>query len=183
MSGHAVIQSVGKGILLIVTATILVIFSFLGLLKLIDPEQANYLFYKELHTLAAELKSYKRDHGVYPSTVFSIRKSDVICITYSYKRCRKVFYKPSADLKDFRMAAVSFSWPKVLFYDPHLSMTSEEYRQLTQEQKEKLPYTCFYCEAYPEWYDSSSADDIPIYRKDIRIFSEPDKWPKLGLFK
>lgn len=145
-------------------------------------EDRDYALFGQVHVLAGELKRYKQEHGNYPETLSAIRSSENLCVHHFYTKCRKVHYKPSADLQDFRMALRAFSWP-ILFYHPQISMTVEESSNIPQAEKDALMeeygVICFICMAVEQGQASLSSSSTPVYRETPPIFSNPEEWPAL----
>lgn len=164
----------------IILALIIVVFIAIGLLIFIldqiADEDRDYKLMKEINRLGKELKEYKKQNGKYPKTILQIRDSDKLCVNHFYTKCKKVSYKPSNDFQDFKMAIHSFTW-LVLYYDPKRFMMYEEATQLSQQARDELNKQyggigiCFdhmFCGI------SEAA-----YRKDKKIFYNPDEWPIL----
>lgn len=171
-------------IILVLASALLVIGILVFIVDKFANEDRNYKLSDEMHTLARELKQYKQEHGKYPESITMIRSSDNLCVKYFYTKCRKVYYKPSQDFQDFRMAMYSFSWP-ILFYHPQISMTTDELSKLPKEEQDmryKLyEIICFFCISYPPGRKDLQGTDTatPIYRETAPIFINPNEWPEL----
>lgn len=161
---------------------------FVGIPLLVIDQFANedrdYKLSGEMHKLAKELKEYKEKNGTYPTSISIIRNSDNLCVDHFYIKCRKVHYKPSQDLQDFRMAMYSFSWP-ILFYHPQISMTPQELSKLPIEEQnlrtKQFGGICYFCMSYPSERNDLQGSDTstPAYRKTAPVFSNPNEWPEL----
>lgn len=138
-------------ILALISVMLIVIGLPIFILDQIADEDRDYKLNREMHKLGKEFKEYKRQNGKYPETIFQIRNSDKLCVNHFYAKCKRVAYKPSSDFQDFKMALHSFTWV-VLYYDPNGTICFEHVFCATSET---------------------------AYRKDKRIFSNPDEWPLL----
>ncbi|MDO8658914.1 MAG: hypothetical protein Q7K55_09310 [Candidatus Levybacteria bacterium] len=147
-----------------------------------DPESKDYALYNQMHTLAKELYRYKQRNGNYPDNILRIRNTDNLCVKRIYDGCRKVYYKVSQDKKDFKMAMHSFTWP-ILYFHPKISFPPIDGHQQTDKEtnklQEKYGTVCYFCMAYPENEKNPNRELAPVYRKDPKIFSNPDDWPRL----
>lgn len=164
----------------IILVLIIVIFIVVGLLIFIldqiADEDRDYKLNREMHKLGKELKEYKKQNGRYPKTILQIRNSDKLCVNHFYTKCRRVAYKPSNDFQDFKMAIHSFTWV-VLYYEPKRFMTAEEASHLSQQAQDELAKQSGgigICFAHMFCGISETA-----YRKDKKLFSNPDEWPIL----
>ncbi len=172
-----------KEVFLAIFLLVLIVFSFSFIDKMTN-EDRDYLLSEEMHKLAGELKAYKQKNGLYPETLSAVRNSDKLCVTYLYKKCKQVHYKPSPDRQDFRMAVHSFTWI-ILFYHPQVSVSLEEFSKLSDEEQEswvqQAGSVCFFCMSYPPGRtDLQGADSsTPIYRETAPIFANPAEWPEL----
>lgn len=159
------------------------IYIFFGLF-VFNFEGMGYELYGEVHSLAKEIKQYKQENGVYPDRILDIRSSNKLCVWRGVRFCRRVHYKASDDKQDFRMAIKSFTWP-ILYYNPEMSMTTEEARSLSEGEKkeitDKYGMICFFCEAFPQGkkYLRGEESQTPVYREDPKIFEHHELWPEL----
>ena len=177
-----------QGNLKIIVAIVIGLLILVGIpLFIVDrfsDESRDYKLYDEMHVLAQELKEYKKQNGHYPESILTIRKSENLCVFFIYPKCQKVYYKPSADLQDFKMAMHSFSWP-ILYYHPQVSMTTDEVTKIPVDEQDQIIKSygaiCFFCMAYPEGEEVSQEFEtsIPVYRKTPPIFGSPDEWPEI----
>jgi hypothetical protein len=147
-------------------------------------EDRDYKLSDEMHKLAQEIKEYKQQNGKYPVSIAAIRSSNNLCVTHFYPKCRKVYYKPSQDLQDYRMAMYSFSWP-ILFYHPQISMKTDELSKLSKEEQDlrtkQYGTICYFCMSYPPGSKELQGSDTftPVYRETAPIFANPGEWPEL----
>lgn len=153
------------------------------LIIVIDPSAKRLAFYQEMEHIAHKLKQNKNEKGNYPETLGQIGVSDEICVgNLPLKFCSTLHYQPSTNKQDFRMAMRPFK-TQILFYHPEISMTQQEYAQLSKTQIENLlkkyGYLCFYCEAFPQSPVIIGKKPYPIYKQDPKIFSNPNEWPDL----
>lgn len=150
-------------------------------------ESRDYALMDQLNVMAADLQQYKQSHGSYPENLMQAGISDEYCsYTFNVKKCAKILYKPSFDLQDFKMVSdaypLSGGWA-VLFFSPHFSVTRErmnnhpgdEYNQI----REKYGTYCWFCAAYKTEEERGSDTVRPVYKKDSKIFSNPNEWPDL----
>ena len=79
----------------------------------------------EMPKLGKELEKYKEVNGKYPQHLSTVRSSEEICvrwkviiINYTYDRCSKVSYTPSADLRTFKMSAKAFDGTTIYYPKP-----------------------------------------------------------------
>lgn len=151
-------------------------------------EDRDYRLSDQMHLLAKELKSYKAQHGAYPSRISTIRDAEELCTYQGYRKCSKVFYKPSGDRQDFRMAARAFGTfglfrRHILYYHPQISMTVEENAALSQVDRNRRIHIygkiCFFCLAYTEKETYTKNMMWPIYKKTLPLFDQPQDWPEL----
>ncbi|MEK7517939.1 MAG: hypothetical protein AAB583_05285 [Patescibacteria group bacterium] len=165
-----------NNLIALVLAIVLLIIVVLPILLLdrFANEDRDYKLSKEMHRLGKELREYKKQNGKYPETILQIRNSDKLCVNHFYTKCRQIFYKPSNDFQDFKMAVHSFTW-LVLYYDPERFMTAEEESQLSQQAREKL-YKKYGVICLDHFFCPTDEKD---YRKDRKKFSNPDEWPIL----
>ena len=108
-------------------------------------EDRDYKLSNELNKLGKNLKEYKKENNHYPKTLQVANFPDNICITQYYTKCQSVYYKPSLDLQNFKMAMHAFS-NYILFYHPEISHTNEEWNEFTEEYRnEKIKQYGFIC--------------------------------------
>ena len=159
----------------------------LFVILVIRPDSANWRLYSQVHVLAKEVKQYKQKTGFYPDNLLQIRDTDKLCTEIrGLQFCNKIHYKVSGDKQQFRMAIKSLFNQRVLYYHPEISMTVEEARTLSAEDKKKLSskygLICYHCAAEPQWtkYFLSRSSNGVIYKEDPKIFGEyPELWPEL----
>ncbi len=168
---------------------ILVILTFLSILGglifavafVFDEDVEQYALAREINNLGIRLRAYKREHGTYPKDILELVPSGKICFHEFYTRCKRIHYKPFADLSDFRMA-LDKSWGIIIFYDPHVTMDDEINKSISdKERKERIESgrICGYCRATPEGTNPKRSYPYPVYRQDPLYFPNPDEWPKL----
>ena len=148
----------------------------------IDPPSANIKFSNQLNLLGKDLKAYKERTGLYPKTLVDFQGSDVLCIKQTFTHCGDIKYKPALDLKHFTMAMKGLG-RKIIFYEPGVSFTLEEFPKLPKEEQEKIRSQgriCFGCIAFSEWWGDKFNNNL-VYRVDPRYFPDPDEWPKLSM--
>jgi hypothetical protein len=149
--------------------------------KLAD-EDRDYKLSNQLNSLGKDLKEYKNKHNQYPKTLNAANLSDTICVNQYYTKCQQVYYKPSPDSQNFKMAMHAFS-NNILFYHPDISHMYEEWDKYTEEYRaetvKQYGFMCVFCIAAPESTDPSTINDGVIYRKDPKVFANPEDWPKL----
>lgn len=151
-------------------------------------EDRDYRLSDQMHLLAKELKTYKAHYGAYPPNISTIRDSEELCTYQGYKKCSKVFYKPSEDRQDFRMATLAFGTfglfrRYILYYHPQISMTVEENAALSRIDRDRriqiYGTICFFCLAYTENEKYTGDMMWPIYKKTLPLFDRPQDWPEL----
>lgn len=140
-------------------------------------EGRNYTLSSKLNKLGRELKEYKNKNGKYPQSLSTITSSENICSSGIINKCRKVYYKPSADLNDFKMAMPSLN-NEVLFYHPEVSHELNETITNSDEVIRKYGFTCVFCYALSEDTNpNSTIGEAFIYRKNPKVFENPNDWP------
>lgn len=158
---------------------ILALLMYFLLLFVDDVESQDYELNQKMHSVAQDLYSYKQKNGIYPDSLKSVISTDELCIKKIFTRCTTLRYKVSHDKQTFKMAMKSFSWP-ILFYDPDFTLPPLDGKKLTQDDykrlQEKYGTTCTFCMASEENTEKKYQYQI-IYRKDSKIFPNPEEWP------
>jgi hypothetical protein len=149
-------------------------------------EDRDYALMDELHSVGSHAEAYKKMNGAYPKSLADINKSDKFCVNSFYiKKCTTIYYKPTADLQDFKMAAdtypMSGAWP-ILFYSPEYSVTQQVLSNINSEEyqaKYKNVDVCVFCAAYKSAAAKGLETSYPVYKKDPKYFSKPEEWPDI----
>lgn len=170
--------------ILLILPSILVLVVIFGAAYLLieDSESKAYELNDKLHKLGKDLYSYKQKNGRYPDNVAVVNNTDKLCVKRIFTSCKKVYYKVSKDRQSFKMAVKSFTWP-VLYLNSEAAMPALDGRTLTEKEsmviEKKYGFVCYFCMAYPENEKNPEKDMAPLYRKDSKVFPNPDDWPKL----
>ncbi len=167
------------GILCIITLIIFISVAYV--VDQLTDEDRDYLLNDEMLKLVNELNVYKAQHGIYPKSILEIRQTENLCVTMGYTKCKKVLYRPIKNYSDFHLAMHSFTWVELWYRkdvcrgpnDPHL--TNEESDAIVQQ----YGTIYYFCAAKPESYPLSNSTTFPVYRKEPKIFDNPDEWPVL----
>lgn len=156
------------------------ILSFAILMFVDDVSMQNEALNNELHQVAKKLYTYKQSNGNYPDTVLAVIKTDELCVTELITRCSKLKYKVSPNKQDFRMAIKSFTWGVYVFH-PEFSVPQLDGKELSQKEYDTLTnkygVVCYACMTRPS--STEGPDGFIIYRKDSKMFPNPDEWPEL----
>lgn len=91
-------------IVLFIIFVLFVLAVLFGFQKSVERAHRNWLLYDQVGKIGKSLDAYAKDKGVYPEKIETVH-SRRICAMYITEACTNIYYKPSKDLKSFKMAA------------------------------------------------------------------------------